>query len=116
MLTNIIAVVYPIVAIFIISFLFKMLNAKPTAKVRAVDGLIVALLWGIHHFSTEARGASLLPYALMVIAGMGLVMILVNIIFFRRFNPSRFRNNYERSSLIVAIGMYVAMLVAMFMN
>ena len=112
MIPKIIALLFPIIAVFVLTLIFKFFNIRKYTGIRVIPDLItIILIIGVAHYSVKFTGASLLPYLGFLVSLMAIIILLLDLFVFRQFNSKSFLKLFWRLTFFLTFGMYYGMVL-----
>ncbi|MFC4653343.1 DUF3397 domain-containing protein [Lactococcus nasutitermitis] len=118
MLLKIIAILYPILVFIALTFIFKFFRLRKLTHHRLgiPDVFTVFLAFGLQIFSKQFTSISILPYYILIISGLALVLLLLDIFYYKEFYYRRFLKLWWRITFIITFVIYIAFLVVIFIH
>ncbi|WEV45015.1 DUF3397 domain-containing protein [Streptococcaceae bacterium ESL0687] len=114
MILRIFTLAYPLLIIFFLNYLFKFFKIRKFTGLRVPDIATLFIILGIYLFSLKLTTTSMLPYFLILMSGLGLVILLVDLFYVRKFDRNNFLKLFWRLSFLIAFIMYYMMAILSF--
>lgn len=105
---------YPILIFILIAVLFSYFKIRKHLPINVPDVVTFFLIFGLHLFSRQVTQVSILPYYLLLISGMALVLLLLDLFYYRAFNPRKFLHFFWRVTFFMTLLLYICMLYVIF--
>ncbi|GAB2024797.1 DUF3397 domain-containing protein [Lactovum odontotermitis] len=110
--TKLLILFFPIIVFVILKLIFRLLKLKRYTKIKVIDVCLIFLIFGLEGFTKNATGFSILPYYLMLISGIGLVLLLLDLFYYKEFRFAVFFRHFWRILSLVTTVMYICLIVA----
>lgn len=116
MLPKIIATVYPLITWLILVFAFKFLRIRQLThrKLLIPDIYVLLLVYGLHLFSEQVTEVSILPYYFLIISALALILLLLDLFYYKDFYYKRFFKLFWRITFVITFALYIAMVVIIY--
>ncbi|WP_172356205.1 DUF3397 domain-containing protein [Pseudolactococcus insecticola] len=114
MLTHILITLYPILVFIIVAIFFNFFHIREHLPLNVPDIVTFFLIFGLHKFSHQITQVSLLPYFLALISAMALILLLLDLFYYRVFVPKQFLKFFWRTTFFITLVLYIAMVVILF--
>ncbi|WEV60510.1 DUF3397 domain-containing protein [Streptococcaceae bacterium ESL0729] len=111
MILRIFTLLYPLLIIFILNYLFKFFKIRKYIGIRVPDIATLFLILGIYLFSLKLTTTSMLPYFIIMMSGLGIVILLVDLFYVRKFDRSNFFKLFWRLAFLASFIMYYMMAI-----
>jgi hypothetical protein len=89
-----------------------LLKLSRYTKIKVIDVVLIFLIFGLESFTKNATGFSLLPYYLMLVSGIGLVLLLIDLFYYKSFHFAHFFRRFWRIVSMVTMVMYFCLIAA----
>ncbi|PCS00661.1 DUF3397 domain-containing protein [Lactococcus fujiensis] len=118
MLPKIIAALYPILVFIALVFVFKFFRLRhlTNRRLKIPDVYTLFLILGLKIFSSQLVTISILPYYFLIVSGLALVLLLLDVFYYRAFVFRRFLKLWWRVTFIITFVMYLGFLIVIFMR
>ncbi len=118
MLPKIIAALYPFLVFIVLVFVFKFFRLRHLTnhRLKIPDFFAFFLAIGLHVFSNQLTGISILPYYLLIISGLALILLLLDLFYYKAFTYHRFLKLWWRISFIITLVIYIGFIVVVFLK
>ena len=118
MLPKIIATLYPLLSWIVLVFAFKFLRIRQLTnrKLRIPDIFVLFLVFGLQLFSEQFTAINILPYYFLIISILALVLLLLDLFYFKDFKYKRFFKLFWRLTFVITFALYIAMIVMIYMH
>lgn len=111
MLTNLLIASYPILVFIGVIVLFKFFRIRQHLPINVPDIVTFFLIFGLHQFSRRITHVSILPYFLLLISAMALILLLLDLFYYREFSARKFLHFFWRTTFFVTFILYICMVV-----
>lgn len=113
MLLKIIATLYPFIILGGLVFIFKFFRLRQLThhKLRIPDVFTFFLILGLTFFSRKLTEISILPYCLLILSGLALILLLLDLFYYKAFDYHRFLKLWWRISFIIIFLIYLAFII-----
>lgn len=109
MLMKLLIAAYPILIFILIALFFSYFKIRKHLPVNVPDVVTVFLIIGLHLFSRQVTQISILPYYLILISSMALVLLLLDLFYYRHFRPKQFVRFFWRVTFFITLLLYICM-------
>ena len=118
MLPKIFALLYPLIVWIVLVFAFKFLKLRRLTKhrLRIPDVFILFLIYGLHVFSKQFTNLTILPYYFLIISSLALIILLLDLFYYKEFRYRRFLKLFWRIAFIITFVLYIAMIIMIFLK
>lgn len=118
MLPKIIAALYPLLVFIVLVFVFKYFKLRhlTNRRLKIPDVFIVFLVIGLSIYSNQLASISILPYYFLIISGLALVLMMLDLLYYKNFVFRRFLKLWWRITFIITFIIYISFIVVIFMN
>ncbi|MBB5887241.1 DUF3397 family protein [Lactovum miscens] len=110
--TKIFIVLFPLIIYVVLNLLFKLLKLKKRKGIKVFDIFLIFLVFGLDGFVKNATSISIFPYYIMIASGIGLFLLLIDLLVHRTFQVNDFLKRFWRVLLIDSSVMYFCFIVA----
>ncbi|WP_172209219.1 DUF3397 domain-containing protein [Pseudolactococcus hodotermopsidis] len=114
MLTNILIALYPLIIFIGVAFIFNFFHIRKHLPINVPDIVTFFLIFGLHKFSRLVTHISILPYFLLLISAMALILLLLDLLYYREFYAQKFIKLFWRTTFFITLILYLAMTVVIF--
>ncbi|PCS02984.1 hypothetical protein RU85_GL001482 [Lactococcus garvieae] len=99
-------------------FAFKFLRIRQLTnrKLRIPDIFVLFLVFGLQLFSEQFTAINILPYYFLIISILALVLLLLDLFYFKDFKYKRFFKLFWRITFVITFALYIAMIVMIYMH
>ncbi|MEY8458646.1 DUF3397 domain-containing protein [Lactococcus ileimucosae] len=118
MLPKIIATLYPLLTWLVLVFAFKFLRIRQLTrrKLLIADVYVLFLIYGLQLFSEQLTAVNILPYYLLILSILALILLLLDLFYYKAFNYKRFFKLFWRLTFIITLALYIAMIVMIYLH
>lgn len=85
MLMKLLITLYPILIFTVIAIFFNFFRIRKHLPLNVPDVVTFFLIFGLHYFSRQVTHVSILPYYLLLISAMALILLLLDLFYYREF-------------------------------
>jgi Protein of unknown function (DUF3397). len=116
MFIKVLIALYPLIVFIALVFIFKFFRLRRLTnhKLKIPDLFTVFLILGIQIFSKNITNISIIPYYLLIISGLALVLLLLDLFYYKRFSYLRFLKLWWRLTFFITLIIYLILIVTVF--
>jgi hypothetical protein len=114
MLTNLLIALYPSLVFILVMILFNFFRIRQHLPFNVPDVVTFFLIFGLHQFSQRVTHVSILPYYLLLISTLALILLLLDLFYYRDFSARKFLHFFWRTTFFVTFLLYICMVVIIF--
>jgi hypothetical protein len=114
MLTHILIALYPIIMIMLVAVVFRYFKIRQHLSLNVPDVVTFLLIFGLHRFSKAIVNISILPYFFMIISAMALILLLLDLFYYRDFSAKKFTKFFWRVTFFITLLLYICMVIVIF--
>ena len=114
MLMKLLITLYPILIFIIIAILFNFFRIRKHLSLNVPDVVTFFLIFGLHYFSRQVTRISILPYFLLLISAMALILLLLDLFYYRDFSAKKFLHFFWRVTFFMTLLLYICMVFVIF--
>ncbi|GBG96014.1 DUF3397 domain-containing protein [Lactococcus termiticola] len=113
MLIKILMGLYPILLFIFLVFVFKFFRLRKITnyKLKIPDIFTIFLIIGLEIFSKKLAGFGILPYYFLIISGLALVLLLLDLFYYKAFSWFRFLKLWWRITFFITLVIYVGLFI-----
>lgn len=118
MLSNIIAISYPFLIFIFLVFIFKFFRLRHLTNrhLKIPDVFTIFLAIGLQLFSKKLTGISILPYYLLMISGLAIVLLLLDLFYYKSFAYGKFLKLWWRITFIITFLIYLGFIIVILIH
>ncbi|MCL2113196.1 MAG: DUF3397 domain-containing protein [Streptococcaceae bacterium] len=118
MFTKVLIALYPLIVFIALVFIFKFFKLRhiTNRKLKIPDVFTIFLILGMQIFSKNATSISVLPYYLLIISGLALVLLLLDLFYYKHFTYRRFLKLWWRITFFITFIIYIGVIVMVFVH
>lgn len=114
MLMKLLITLYPILIFTVIAIFFNFFRIQKHLPLNVPDVVTFFLIFGLHYFSRQVTHVSILPYYLLLISAMALILLLLDLFYYREFRAKKFLYFFWRATFFITLLLYICMVFIIF--
>lgn len=116
MFIKVLIALYPLLVFIALVFIFKFFRLRhlTNRKLKIPDVFTLFLIFGMQFFSKNITSISILPYYLLIISGLALVLLLLDLFYYKRFSYRRFLKLWWRLTFFITLIIYLLLIMITF--
>ena len=114
MLMKLLITLYPIIIFTLIAIFFNYFRIRKHLPLNVPDIVTFFLIFGLHYFSRQVTHVSILPYFLLLISALALILLLLDLFYYRDFSAKKFLHFFWRVTFFMTLLLYICMVYVIF--
>ena len=116
MFIKVLMALYPLIVFIALVFIFKFFRLRhlTNRKLKIPDVFTILLILGMQIFSKNVTSISIIPYYLLIISGLALVLLLLDLLYYKQFTYRRFLKLWWRLTFFITLIIYLILIVITF--
>ena len=116
MFIKVLMALYPLIVFIALVFIFKFFRLRHSTnrKLKIPDVFTIFLILGMQIFSKNVTSISIIPYYLLIISGLALVLLLLDLLYYKQFTYRRFLKLWWRLTFFITLIIYLILIVITF--
>ncbi|MGF2994905.1 DUF3397 domain-containing protein [Lactococcus lactis] len=116
MFIKVLLALYPLIVFIALVFIFKFFRLRhlTNRKLKITDVFTIFLILGMQIFSKNVTSISIIPYYLLIISGLALVLLLLDLLYYKQFTYRRFLKLWWRLTFFITLIIYLILIVITF--
>lgn len=116
MFIKVLMALYPLIVFIALVFIFKFFRLRhlTNRKLKITDVFTIFLILGMQIFSKNVTSISIIPYYLLIISGLALVLLLLDLLYYKQFTYRRFLKLWWRLTFFITLIIYLILIVITF--
>ena len=116
MFIKVLMALYPLIVFIALVFIFKFFRLRHLTKrkLKNPDVFTIFLILGMQIFSKNVTSISIIPYYLLIISGLALVLLLLDLLYYKQFTYRRFLKLWWRLTFFITLIIYLILIVMTF--
>lgn len=116
MFIKVLMALYPLIVFIALVFIFKFFRLRhlTSRKLKIPDVFTIFLILGMQIFSKNVTSISIIPYYLLIISGLALVLLLLDLLYYKQFTYRRFLKLWWRLTFFITLIIYLILIVITF--
>ena len=112
MFIKVLMALYPLIVFIALVFIFKFFRLRhlTNRKLKIPDVFTIFLILGMQIFTS----ISIIPYYLLIISGLALVLLLLDLLYYKQFTYRRFLKLWWRLTFFITLIIYLILIVITF--
>ena len=116
MFIKVLMALYPLIVFIALVFIFKFFRLRhlTNRKLKIPDVFTIFLILGMQIFSKNVTSISIIPYYLLIVSGLALVLLLLDLLYYKQFTYRRFLKLWWRLTFFITLIIYIIHIVITF--
>lgn len=116
MFIKVLMALYPLIVFIALVFIFKFFRLRhlTNRKLKIPGVFTLFLILGMQIFSKNVTSISIIPYYLLIISGLALILLLLDLFYYKQFAYRRFLKLWLRLTFFITLIIYLILVVMTF--
>lgn len=113
MFIKVLMALYPLIVFIALVFIFKFFRLRhlTNRKLKIPGVFTLFLILGMQIFSKNVTSISIIPYYLLIISGLALILLLLDLFYYKQFAYRRFLKLWWRLTFFITLIIYLILVV-----